>query len=69
MKSIIIGNRPDSKSSKMSSFGVGGMGFESRPDQISYTLPATRYQCKLKGVSSGAKPEREHRLLWHPEGY
>jgi len=32
---------------KTSASGAGGMGFKSRVDQISHTLPTTRYRCNL----------------------
>jgi len=31
----------------MSASGAGGMGFISRADQISHTLPKTRHRCNL----------------------
>jgi len=37
------------------------MGFKSRADQISHTLPTTRHRCNLDCVSPGAKPRR-----WKP---
>jgi len=41
-------NRPDGTSVKTSASDAGGMGFKSRADQISHTLPSTRHRCNLK---------------------
>jgi len=38
--------------------GAGGMGFKSRADQISHTLPMTRHCCNFDCVGLGAKPQR-----------
>jgi len=40
-------NRPDGTSSKTFASGAGGMGFKSRADQVSHTLPTTRHRCNL----------------------
>jgi len=39
--------RPDVTSGKTSASDAGGMGFEIRADQISYTLSTTRHCCKI----------------------
>jgi len=38
--------------------GAEGMGFKSRADQISHTLPTTRHRYKLDCMGLGAKPRR-----------
>jgi len=38
---------PDGTSSKTFASGAGGMGFKSRADQISHTLPMTCHHCNL----------------------
>jgi len=53
-----IGNRPDNTSGKTFASGAGDMGFKSRTNQISYTLPMTRHCCNLDYVGLGAKPQR-----------
>jgi len=37
------------------------MGFKSRADQISHTLPAARHRCNLDCMGLGAKP-----WIWAP---
>jgi len=39
--------RPDSTSGKTFASGAGGMGFKSRANQISHTLPTTRHRSTL----------------------
>jgi len=38
---------PDGASTKTFASGAGGMGFKSRTDQISHTLPTTCHRCNL----------------------
>jgi len=47
-----------STSGKTFASGAGGMGFKSRANQISHTLPTTRHRCNLDRVGLGAKPRR-----------
>jgi len=51
-------NRPDNTSDKTFASGAGGMGFKSRVDQISHTLPTIRHRYNLYCVGLGAKPRR-----------
>jgi len=47
---------PNGASDKTSASGAGGMGFKSRADQISHTLPTTRHRCNIECVGLGVKP-------------
>jgi len=47
-------DRPDSTSGKTFASGAEGMGFISRADQISHTLPTTRHRCNLDCMGLGA---------------
>jgi len=60
-------HRPDGTSSKMSASGAGGMGFKSRADQISHTLPLARHRCNLDVGTLAQSPENGHRSLVTPE--
>jgi len=55
-------DQPDSTSDKTFASGAGGMGFKSRADQFSHTLPTTRHRCNFDCVGLGAKPRR-----WAPQ--
>jgi len=46
---------------------VQGMGFISRADQISHTLPTTRYRCNLEVWALAQSHGDGHRLLVTPE--
>jgi len=49
---------------------AGGMGFKSRADQISHTLPTTRHRCNRDCVGLDAKRgDGHHSLVTPPKGY
>jgi len=54
LKNKLIKYRPDGTSCKTFASDIGSMGFKSRADQISPTLPSTRHRCK----GPSAKPRR-----------
>jgi len=60
--------RPDDGSGKTSTAGAGGMGFKSRADQISHTLPTTRYRCNLEVWALAQSRGDGHRSIVTPEG-
>jgi len=47
--------------------GAGGMGFKSRADQISHTLPTTRHRCNLDVGALAQSRGDGHRSLVTPE--
>jgi len=61
----------DGTSGKTSASGAGGMGmgFKSRSDQISHTLPTTVTAATLKCKSWRKVAEKGTAHSWHPKGY
>jgi len=59
--------RLDGASDKTSASDAGGMGFKSRADQISHTLPWTRHRCKPWCVGPDAKPRGIKRVGYNDD--
>jgi len=51
----------------VASFQIGGMGFISRADQISHTLPTTRHRCNLDVCALAQSCGDGHRSIVTPE--
>jgi len=56
-------NWTDGASNKTFASGAGSMGFKSRDDKISHTLPMTRHRCNLKVWAQAQSLKNGHRSL------